>query len=135
MSIVKTLPAVLIAAVGISFSFAGTALAEEPIFAEKTLGVREDLEIRPPNMLHTKICFKATDNLKPNLMIMNMRDPQNLQMIRIPRDMGSQTVSQESDHQCITIFMRKLGGRVINLGYRDSDSKSVHVYVRQEYTN
>ncbi len=64
MSIVKKLPAVLIAAVGISFSFVGTALAEKPILAEKTLGRTETLRIpipaHPSPNTNIRICSKTT---------------------------------------------------------------------------
>lgn len=133
MSIVKKLPVVLIAAVGMSFSFVGTALAQEPIFAEATLGFREDLIIEPPDMRNTKICFKATDNLKPSLMIINMVNPRNPEMLRFPNDMGGRQVTQESDYQCVSISMRQMPSIVINGGFPDDgESQSLRVYVRQE---
>ena len=131
LSIVKKLPAVLIAAVGISFGFAGTALAGE-IFAEKTLGSEEHLRIRPPNRSNTIICYKATDNKEPNLIIISVADIQNPRLIMIPDDMEDLKVSQESGHQCISINLGIMGV-VRNSGYTDPSTKSqsIHVYVRQ----
>jgi hypothetical protein len=132
MSIVKKLPAVLIAAVGIFCCFAGTALADE-IFVEKTLGPTEDLDIDPPDMRNTKICFKATDNLQPRLLLVNMADYRNPQMLDLPRELSGQKVSQESGHQCISMSLRSMPAFVRNLNMDDSSkSKSIHVYARQE---
>jgi hypothetical protein len=87
-------------------------------------------------MLNTRICFKATDNLTPKLSIISFGDPRNPKFIMIPLDMRSQKVTQESDHQCITVFMGTYGGVVSNIGHGlEGNSKSIHVYARQYYEN
>jgi hypothetical protein len=70
MSISKKLPAVLIAVVGISFSFVGTTLAQTILVDNKTLGPQEDLEFTPPNMNNTTLCFQTTDNLRGMLVVL-----------------------------------------------------------------
>jgi hypothetical protein len=138
MSIVKKLPAVLIAAVGISLGFAGTALTEEPIFAEQTLGPDEELVVQAPGKRNTKICFKATDNLEPLLFILNMANPRNPELLMFPYRMEGRRVTRESDYQCVSFSSTREAIRppnvtVQNIGILEAGhSQSVHVYARQE---
>lgn len=136
MSIVKKLPAVLIAAVGISFSVAGTALAEEPIFAERTLASRDDFIIKPPDRRNTTICYKATDNLEPYLLMAIADRQGGFKIISIPYgiERAGLEVSQESDHQCITMTVG-YSAMMTNVGRKElNESQSVHVYARQYTT-
>lgn len=93
-TIVKKLPAVLIAAVGISFGFTGTALAD--ILVEKTLAPGESLDfyLGIEGMGNDKkditICFQTTDNLPTKILIVHgYDDPPNF-------------VDASPEKQCVT---------------------------------
>jgi len=71
MSFVKKLPAVLIAAAGISLGFVGTALAETILLGEKTLGSQEKLSLMPKDKgRDITLCFQTTDNLVGKLKLL-----------------------------------------------------------------
>lgn len=120
MSIVKTLPAVLIAAVGISFGFVGTALADTIIKADKILVPENDeLVFKPSHMGGSTICFQTTDKLEGYIMIMPGMDEPDL-------------LEATPTEKCIS----KSTGRmpIIIVGaFRDlpDESKSIRVYVKE----
>jgi hypothetical protein len=127
MSIVKKLPAVLIAAVGISFSFAGTALAETILLEEKTLGPQETLDLRPKDMRNTTLCFQTTDNLVGNLKLVYVTGSGR------GMDVKMESLQASAKEQCISRSMGIYPARVINMQMdRPEFSRSVRVRATQE---
>jgi len=123
MSIVKKLPAVLIAAVGISLSFAGTALAETILLGEKTLGPQETLDLRPKDMKNTTLCFQTTNNLVGNLKLVYFTGG----------EVKVESLQASAKEQCISRSMGIYPARVINMQMdRPEFSQSVRVRATQE---
>jgi len=127
MSIVKKLPAVLIAAVGISLGFVGTALAETILLGEKTLGPQETLELRPTDIRNTTLCFQTTDNLVGNLKMLYIISSGGGIDVKI------EDVQASAKEQCISRRMGIYPVRIINMQRnRPEFSRSVRVRATQE---
>ncbi|MEG4858086.1 hypothetical protein QUB75_10270 [Microcoleus sp. K1-B6] len=127
MSFVKKLPAVLIAAAGISLGFAGTALAETILLGEKTLGPQETLDLRPKDMRNTTLCFQTTDNLVGNLKLLYITDRGGGIDVKI------EDLQASAKEQCISKSMGIYPVRIINMQRnRPEFSRSVRVRATQE---
>ena len=123
MSFVKKLPAVLIAAVGISFGFVGTALAETTVLADKTLGAQEDFEFTPQDGRNTTICFQTTDNLPGYLKVTYLSG-------RYPK---TESIDASPKEKCISRSMTIFPVSVLNFPKNNPGlSRSVRVYAKQE---
>jgi hypothetical protein len=123
MSFVKKLPAVLIAAVGISFGFVGTALAETTVLADKTLGAQEEFRFKPQDMRDTTICFQTTDNLPGYLKVTYLAG----------RDVKTESIDASPKEKCITRSMSMIFP-VIVLNFPKNNpglSRAVRVYAKQ----
>ena len=120
MSIVKKLPAVLIAAVGMSFSLAGTALAER-ILVDKTVAAGDTIEFEPDNMAATTICFQTTDNKNGYIIIMDLMSQGMPEMTRT-----------SPKQQCISKSFNNMPGFIDVLGPEHPTlSQSIRVIVKQ----
>ena len=124
MSIVKKLPAVLMAAVGICFSVAGTALAETVLF-DKIVTYPDNVLL--VNLIHrgeAKICFRTTDNKISSITISNLDRSSEIHMMVV------------SDQQCIPKSIQNYAAMIyVSVTDPDDDhptaSKSVHLRVTQ----
>ena len=126
MSIVKKLPAVLIATVGISFSFAGAALAERILLGETTLGAQEDVDFEPKDRRNMTICFQTTDNLPGNLKLIYMTSSSS-------SDIKIENLNASPQEQCISRSVYIIPARVINFPMdKPGLSRSVRVRATQE---
>ncbi|MEG3981489.1 hypothetical protein QUA08_12000 [Microcoleus sp. T3B2] len=126
MSFVKKLPAVLIAAVGISFSFAGAALAETILLGEKTLGPQETLNLMPKDMRNITLCFQTTDNLVGNLKLVYVTGSGGGMDVKI------EDLRASAQEQCISRSLGIYPARVINMQMdRPEFSRSVRVRATQ----
>ncbi|MEG3837770.1 hypothetical protein QUA46_15070 [Microcoleus sp. MON2_D6] len=123
MSIVKKLPAVLMAAVGISFSFASTALAQKILLGEKTLGLQEDVDFKPQNRSNMTICFQTTDNLPGSLILIYMASSNS-------SDIKMERLKATPTEQCISRSVYIIPARVSNIGRDDIPGFSRSVRVR-----
>lgn len=133
MSIVKKLPAALIAAVGISFSVAGTALAEEPIFlVEKILGREERVDFVPRDTgRNVTLCFRTTDNKSDAVVYLKLIyviDDGELD----PSDAKIEDLEANAKEQCISRTMGDYMASVIYLGGTYQFGPSVRVRATQE---
>lgn len=123
MSIAKKLPAVLIAAVGISFSFVGTALAQTILLGEKTLGPEEEFQFRPEDRRNTTLCFQTTDNLPGELTLIYFTGGWDVEV---------EDLEASPKEKCISRSMNIIPVTVINMQMeRPEFSRSVRVYAKQ----
>ena len=122
MSIVKKLPAVLMAAVGMSFSLAGAALAET-IVIDKTVAAGDSIEVpaTPDDMRSKTICFQTTDNKNGYIMIMDLMSQGIPELTR--------TTPQQ---QCVSKSFNRLPGFIDVIGPgHPALSQSIRVIVKQ----